>query len=134
MKVMRVFGLLLMALLLVTMATLPAYASTLPTTVDFDGIIGKAKLMEDGTGWIKVGSRIVLITADTDVDGMLDVGALVEVTAEPHFGKYIGLDVKVVDEITIEGFVRKLDLDMGHLLVDHTKVIIHTGTDVDEDL
>lgn len=135
--------LMVLALLMVGFAT-PAYASAPDTEVEIDGTIKMVNLAEDGTGWIKVDGMKVIIDQDTEIDGMLVVGA--EVAIKGDLLKLLADDIEVRDEpedlevrgldgneVEVRGTITMLHLAEGYkfIKVDGIKVIIGEDTDID---
>ncbi len=134
--------LMVLALLMVGFAA-PAYAAAPDTEVEIDGTIKAVYLAEDDTGWIKVDGMKVVIDQDTDIDGMLVVGAEVEIKGD--LLKLLATDIEVRDdpedlevrnhgdEAEVRGTITMLHLVEGYkfIKVDGIKVLIGEDTDID---
>lgn len=143
MKVKMLSLLVVLALLVVGFAA-PAYATASDTEVEIEGTIKATYLAEDGTGWIKVDGMKVIIDQDTDIDGMLVVGA--EVKIDGDLLKLLAADIEVRDEpedlevrdkdgneVEVRGTIKMLHLVEGHkfIKVDGIKVLIDEDTNID---
>ncbi len=143
MKVKMLSLLVVLALLMVGFAA-PAYATAPDTKVEIDGTIKATYLAEDGTGWIKVDGMKVIIDEDTEIDGMLVVGA--EVKIDGDLLKLLAADIEVRDEpedlevrskdgneVEVRGTIKMLHLMEGYkfIKVDGIKVLIGEDTDID---
>lgn len=141
--------LMVLALLVVGFAA-PVHAVAPDTEVKIDGVIKATYLGEDGTGWIKVDGIKVVIDENTMIDGMLKVGAEVEID-----GNLLGLladEIEILDEpvdldvagdeggVKVEGTITKPVMPVmkegmeGHKFfkVDGIKVVIGPDTDFDD--
>ena len=140
----KMVGLVVVLTLLMVGFAVPAYATAPDTKVEIDGTIKATYLAEDGTGWIKVDGVKVIIDQDTEIDGMLEVGA--EVTIEGGLIKLLADDIEVRDdpedlevrsmdgnEAEVRGTIKMLHLVEGHkfIKVDGIKVLIGEDTDID---
>ncbi|MDP3879987.1 MAG: DUF5666 domain-containing protein [Dehalococcoidales bacterium] len=144
MNVNRLFSVLLTLALITLGFASPVYAAGSDTDIEIDGTIKATYLKEDGTGWIKVDGIKVIIDGDTDVDGMLMVGAEVEIDGD--LLKLLAGDIEVRDEpedievrgrgdgtAEVRGTITMLHLVEGYkfIKVDGIKVLIGEDTGID---
>ncbi|MBI2851667.1 MAG: hypothetical protein HYX84_00985 [Chloroflexi bacterium] len=142
---------LLSVLLLVTLLTLSLPATVFATDVEEvdlpevrldGGFVNKIVPLMEGKSKIIVDYTKFIITMDTDIregDGMLVEGAFVDVRADRHHGKLLATRITVLAEATDElrfegGKITALDLDMGTVVVEGTKLFITADTVLDEGL
>jgi Cu/Ag efflux protein CusF len=106
--------------------------------VRFDGGYVAKLYLVDGKGWILVDYTKFKINLDTKIDGMLEVGAFVDVRAERMGDKLIATDIRVLDEdpgaVRLEGKLCVIDLAAYKVIVEGTTFWTNKHTIIDEGL
>ncbi|MEE9400088.1 MAG: DUF5666 domain-containing protein [Dehalococcoidales bacterium] len=142
MNITRVIRILMTAVILVSafsgvLLLRSAFASE-PKVEDeelrLEGTIEKFVIYPDGTGKIVIDGTKILIKADTEIKGMLAVGAMAEVRAALHHGKLVALEIRVDEVQDFEGTIEKFVIypdGTGKIIIDGTKILIKADTEID---
>ncbi len=144
-KILSLTALAVLLLSLLFALPLPVAASEPepePLEVRFDGGYVAKLYLVDGKGWILVDYTKFKITPDTEIDeadGMLAVGAFVDVRAERMDGKLFATDIRVLTEdpgmVRVEGGkICFIDLAAYKVVVDGTTFWTNADTKLDEGL